>query len=225
MALKPSPAISNGRIPGALRKRFMAFMMARCSGRHERHVADRKRALLGELHGDVLEIGPGTGVNLAYYPRGINWIGIEPNPFMHPSLKREAERLGLRIEIRSGSAEQLEVEDGSVDWVVSTLVLCSVSDLWRSLGEIRRVLRPGGRFVFLEHVAAPSGSGLRRLQRWVRPISKVLADGCCPDREIWIALERGGFGFLRYDRFRVPIPIASPHIAGVAAKAGTDTRL
>ncbi len=196
----------------------MAFMLARFSGKHERHVADRKRVLLGELSGNVLEIGPGTGVNLRYYPATIRWIGIEPNPFMHPYLQREAERLGMEIELREGRAERLDVPDHSIDAVVSTLVLCSVPEVPETLGEILRVLRPGGRFIFIEHVAAPPGTWLRRVQRWARPVSSALADGCCPDREIWLALETGGFEHLTLESFRVPIPITSPHIAGLATK-------
>ncbi len=196
----------------------MAFMLARFSGKHERHVADRKRVLLGDLSGDVLEIGPGTGVNLRYYPATIRWIGIEPNPFMHLYLKREAEKLGMHVEIREGRAERLDVPDHSMDAVVSTLVLCSVQDVPGTLGEILRVLKPGGRFVFIEHVAAPPGMRLRRVQQWVRPVTRALADGCCPDREIWIAIENGGFEHLTFEHFRIPIPITSPHIAGSAIK-------
>ncbi|MBI4572797.1 MAG: class I SAM-dependent methyltransferase [candidate division NC10 bacterium] len=193
-------------------------MLAKFNGKHERHVADRKRALLGDLSGDVLEIGPGTGVNLPYYPSGIRWIGIEPNPFMHPYLKRQAEQLGIQVEIREGRAERLDVPDHSMDAVVSTLVLCSVQVVPGALGEILRVLKPGGRFVFIEHVAAPPGMWLRRVPRWVRPVSRALADGCCPDRETWVAIEKGGFEHLTLEHFRVPIPITSPHIAGSATK-------
>lgn len=201
-----------------MRKRLTAFMLAKFNGKHERHVADRKRALLGDLSGDVLEIGPGTGVNLPYYPSGIRWIGIEPNPFMHPYLKRQAEQLGIQVEIREGRAERLDVPDHSMDAVVSTLVLCSVQVVPGALGEILRVLKPGGRFVFIEHVAAPPGMWLRRVPRWVRPVSRALADGCCPDRETWVAIEKGGFEHLTLEHFRVPIPITSPHIAGSATK-------
>jgi ubiquinone/menaquinone biosynthesis C-methylase UbiE len=196
----------------------MAFLLARFGGKHERHVADRKRALLSELNGDILEIGPGTGVNLRYYGSGIRWIGVEPNPFMHPHLRQEAMRVGLKIDLRSGKAERLDIGDESMDAVVGTLVLCSVEDVRGTLREIQRVLRPGGRFVFLEHVAAPPKTWLRRLQRLVRPVSRLLADGCCPDRETWRVLVGAGFARVDYQSFRVPIPITAPHIAGVAVK-------
>jgi SAM-dependent methyltransferase len=140
-------------------QRLFAWGMARSSTAHSALVAEHKRALLSSLQGDVLEIGPGTGPNLAYYAPGIRWIGVEPNPHMHPYLRREAERLGLTVDLRTGTAERLIAADASVDAVVSTLVLCSVADLPGTLREIRRVLRPGGPFVFIEHVAARCGGG------------------------------------------------------------------
>ncbi len=201
-----------------LRRRVFAWMMSKGNAKYERAVAERKRALLAGLSGTVLEIGPGAGANLGYFARGIRWIGMEPNPFMHGYLKAEAERHGLQVELRSGSAEQLDVEDASADAVVSTLVLCSVPDLTVVLREIRRVLKPGGRFVFIEHVAAPQGTWLRRVQRAFRPISKTFADGCQPDRETWRAIEAAGFAQVDLEHFRAPAPIISPHIAGVAVK-------
>lgn len=111
--------------------------------------AELKQFLFADLQGSVLEIGPGTGPNLSYYSSDIHWVGVEPNPFMYPYLKQEAERLGLDIDIQSGTAEQLEVDDNSMDAVISTLVLCSVGDLAGTLREVLRVLKPGGRFLFL----------------------------------------------------------------------------
>jgi ubiquinone/menaquinone biosynthesis C-methylase UbiE len=200
------------------RKRLMAFMLGRFNGRIERLTADRKRSLLSELTGTVLEIGPGTGVNLRYYRSGIRWIGVEPNPFMHPYLRKEAERLGMQIEIRDGMAERLDLADESLEAVVSSHVLCSVRDLPAVLREVRRVLRPGGRFVFLEHVAAPAGSRLRRIQRWLRPVVRAVADGCCPDREIWAAIGAAGFERVDCQPFPLPLPLVGPHIAGAAVK-------
>ncbi len=207
-----------GHRPAALRKRLMAFCLSRCTGRHERQVADRKRALLSHLAGTILELGPGAGVNLEYYPSGLRWIGVEPNPFLHPKIRREAKQLGTRAAILEATAEHLPFRDGSVDAVVSSLVLCSVQDLEAALREVRRVLRPGGRYVFLEHVAALPGTPLRRLQSWIRPLSRLLADGCCPDRETWRALEAAGFAPLSLEHFHVHVPIVSPHIAGMATK-------
>jgi ubiquinone/menaquinone biosynthesis C-methylase UbiE len=202
-------------------KRLFAWMMAHGNAKYEKEIADRKRALFAQLHGNVLEIGPGTGPNLSYYPSDIHWIGIEPNPFMHPYLQQEAERLGLDIDLRSGTAEQMEVEDNSVDAVVSTLVLCSVNNLAAVLQEVIRVLKPGGCFFFLEHVAASQGTMLRWIQHGIKPLWKTLGDGCHPDRETWVALENAGFEQVDYQHFRANVPaIVSPQIIGVAFKKG-----
>ena len=193
--------------------------MAHGNAKYEKNIADRKRTLFAQVQGDVLEIGPGTGPNLSYYPTDIHWIGVEPNPFMHSYLSKEAERLGLDIDLRSGNAQQLDVEDNSMDAVVSTLVLCSVDNLAATLQEVLRVLKPGGRFYFVEHVAAPEGTGLRRIQRWVRPFWKTLGDGCHPDRETWVAIEKAGFEHVSYQHFRADLPpIVSPQIIGIATK-------
>lgn len=204
--------------PGNLRRRLIAFALARFHERYERLVADRKRLLFRDLHGTVLEIGPGTGPNFRYYPADIRWIGVEPNPFMHPHLQRAAGQAGLAVEIREGTAERLDAPDNSVDAVVSTLVLCSVPDLSAALEEIGRVLRPGGRFLFLEHVADRPNTSTRRVQRVLRAPVRYLADGCHLDRETWLAIERCGFGEVACRHFRLPVPVVAPHIVGVATK-------
>ena len=203
-------------------KRLFAWMMAQASPQYDSAVGERKQALFSDLHGEVLEIGPGTGPNLSYYPHDIHWVGIEPNPFMHPYLHKEAERLGLNIDVRTGNAEHLDAENNSMDAVVSTLVLCSVPNLAGSLQEVLRILKPGGRFLFIEHVAAPRGTWLRRVQSGIRPVWKLLADGCHPDRSTWMALENAGFESVNYQHFQAPFPIVSPHIVGVATKNRTD---
>jgi ubiquinone/menaquinone biosynthesis C-methylase UbiE len=121
-------------------------------------------------------------------------------------------------ELRTGTAEQLGMPSASVDAVVSTLVLCSVPSVAAVLKEILRVLKPGGRFVFIEHVAAPRGTMLRFGQQFVRPLSICFADGCHPDRETGEAIEAAGFGEVKLERFRAPLWLASPHVAGVAVR-------
>lgn len=181
-------------------------------------MAARKRDLFRSLSGTVLEIGPGAGPNLTHYPREIRWIGVEPNPFMHPYLRKAIEHARISAEIRPGTADKMDFPDSSVDAVVGTLVLCSVPDVSRVLAEILRVLRPGGRFFFIEHVAAPQGTGVRTVQRLLRPIWTRIADGCHPDRETWQELEAAGFEELKYEQFRLSVPVASPHIAGYGRK-------
>jgi SAM-dependent methyltransferase len=205
-------------VSAGLGKRVHAWLLARCAAGYERKVAGRKRALFAGLRGEILEIGPGAGPNLGYYWSDCRWIGVEPNPFMHPYLNQAAARAGLQIEIRTLRAEKLPAADESTDVVVSTLVLCSAVDPEAVLREILRVLKPGGRFVFLEHVAAPEGTRLRKMQRWIRPVWKRLADGCYPDRETGPAIKCAGFSQVNYESFRLPLGPVSTQIAGIAIK-------
>jgi ubiquinone/menaquinone biosynthesis C-methylase UbiE len=193
---------------------------ARFNSRYEAFAARYKQQLFTGISGTVLEIGPGTGVNFRYFRANtMHWIGVEPNLFMEQYLRQEAARLGMSIDLRIGLADQLPVRDNSVDAVISTLVLCCVPDQRRALQEIQRALKPGGQFVFLEHVAAAPGTRLRRIQNLLTPIWKRLGDGCYPNRETWTELERAGFARLTYDRITAPVPVVSPQIIGVAIKA------
>ncbi|QLE47372.1 class I SAM-dependent methyltransferase [Nostoc sp. C057] len=218
MTVNPIIGDSPNQIYANFGKRFFAWMMAQSSSTYDNIVGDRKRSLFANLQGKVLEIGPGTGPNLPYYPKDIHWIGIEPNPHMHSYLQKQAKKLGLNIDLRIGNAEWLDAEDNSIDTVVSTLVLCSVPNIDYTLQAILRVLKPGGRFLFIEHVAAPKGTVLRQVQSAIRPIWQVIGDGCHPDRETLIALENAGFSSVNYERFDAQLPIVSPHIIGVATK-------
>lgn len=199
-------------------QRLQAWILTHACPVYEKSVAPYKRALLGDLSGAILEIGPGTGVNLGFYPQTVRWTGIEPNPLLHPHLRAALDARHIAGEFRFGSAESLDVPDASLDAVVSTLVLCTVRDVPTTLREILRVLRPGGRFVFIEHVAAPPGTFTHRVQRFVKPVWRYFGDGCQPDRETWKSIESAGFSSFHLDHFRVPSPIVGPHIRGVAMK-------
>jgi ubiquinone/menaquinone biosynthesis C-methylase UbiE len=201
-------------------RRLQAWALTKGDARYDAAVEEHKRTLFGALEGDVLEIGPGAGRSLPFFRRDARWTGVEPNVFAHEYLRREAERLGLDAEIRAGTAERLPVADASVDAVASSLVLCSVSDPDAVLREILRVLRPNGRFVFIEHVAAEKGTWMRRFQRLMRAPQRVIGDGCHPDRETWKAIERAGFSSVEIAHLRMPIPmpVLQPHIVGTATR-------
>ena len=116
----------------------------------------------------------------------------------------------------------MDVAAESVDVVISTLVLCSVPDPTAVLADIHRVLKPGGRFLFLEHVAAGRGTGLRRLQSVMRPFWQFCADGCSPARETGTLIEAAGFRTVEIEGFFAPreaVPrFVSPHVQGVGVK-------
>ncbi|MGD2121015.1 MAG: class I SAM-dependent methyltransferase [Gemmatimonadota bacterium] len=192
--------------------------MARGSGVHSAFVHGRKQHLLSDLTGTLVEIGSGTGVNLEFLPEGVRIIGVDPNPFMHAHFRREARARRRPAHLVRGVAESLPFPDESVDAVLSTLVLCSVPFLQHTLGEVLRVLKPGGKFLFIEHVAAPEGTWLRRVQRMARPIWSRIGDGCQPDRTTGEALLEAGFSNVTLDRFSVPLLLVSPHISGSAEK-------
>jgi len=106
--------------------------------------------------------------------------------------------------------------DGSADVVVTTAVLCSVHDQAKTLQEIRRVLKPGGRLVFLEHVGAGRATTLRKVQRIVRPLWRCIADGCDPARDTGDAIVEAGFKLIQFESFKLPLGPVATHIAGVA---------
>ncbi len=202
----------------AMVERLFAWIWGHAHRPLEKYYGEPKNVLFQGLAGRVLEIGPGAGINLEHYPKDIHLTGVEPNVFMHPRLRDAAATTGLPMEIVEGYAEELPLEDASFDAVVSTLVLCSVFEQARVLQEIRRVLRPGGTFYFIEHVAAPPGTRLRRVQDWLAPMWRCTCDGCNPNRETWIALEAAGFTSLNLEHRRIGVPIlpVKTHILGTA---------
>lgn len=198
--------------------RFHAWQLHRGSEWYNRQVDERKKDLFSDLQGQVLEIGPGTGANLEYYSENVTLTGLEPNPYMQNYIKEKDRQLDTNLEIMTGMAEEIPLPDEHADAVVSTLVLCSVDSLKESLAEIKRVLKPGGSFLFIEHVAAPDGTWLRSIQRGVKPVWKCVADGCNPDRATWKAIESAGFGRVEIEHFRLSLPVVAPHIMGKAVK-------
>jgi SAM-dependent methyltransferase len=209
---------------GSLKQRFFAWQVSQNRTYTDPVIAERKRRLFGNLHGEVLEIGPGAGSNLRYFSQDVRWVGVEPNPSMHPYLLQTIRKLGwssqrYRIDPGDPAGMRLPAADASLDAVVCTQVLCSVPYPEDSLQEVLRVLKPGGRFAFIEHVAAPHGSGLRTLQNFIQPAWTFFAEGCHPNRETGKAIAQAGFACLEIEQYRYPEwgPVA-PHIAGCATK-------
>ena len=177
--------------------------------------------LLADLEGDVLELGAGTGANLPHHPRDLSRLVLtEPDKHMRRQLEARAREHRPDAEVTPASASALPFADASFDAVVSTLVLCSVPELDTTLREVWRVLKPGGRFLFLEHAAAAPGTGRRRLQRVVDPLWRRVADGCRLTRDTERAMLDAGFTLERIEResLRKAMAIVRPSIRGVARR-------
>jgi ubiquinone/menaquinone biosynthesis C-methylase UbiE len=187
-------------------------------------MADHRKPLLASLTGDVIEIGAGTGANFSHYPAAVTRVlAIEPEPRLRALAAAAAQAVPVPIEVTDGMAGALPAADASYDAAVVSFVLCTVPDQTAALAEIRRVLRPGGRLYFLEHVRADS-TGIRRIQRvldatvWPR-----LFGGCHLGLDTAAAIERAGFTISKLEEFLFPAhrgPV-SFHIAGHAAAPGS----
>ncbi len=184
-----------------------------------REYGERKLRIFGDLPPVIVELGPGSGANFRYYPRGTRVVAVEPNPMMLKRMHAKAAEHGLEIDLRHAGAEGMEVDSESADLVISTLVLCSVRDPARVLAEVKRVLRPGGRFAFLEHVAAEPGTRLRKVQDAIHRPWHWLGEGCHLNRDTAAAIETAGFERVELERFdgtgRTPF---RPHISGFAIR-------
>lgn len=190
-------------------------------------MAQRRRALLDGLAGEVIEIGAGDGLNFPDYPATVTQVlAVEPEPHLRSLAIDRARQAPVHVEVSDGLADRLPAQDGSVEAVVVSLVLCLVPDQDSALHEIHRVLKPGGQLRFLEHVRADT-AGLTWVQRaldatlWPR-----LAGGCHMGRDTAAAIQRCGFTIQRLDRFLFPdarLP-NSFHIVGAARRDGAGRR-
>lgn len=153
----------------------------------------KRQAFAGMQPGVVVELGAGGGANLAYIPRGSRYVAIEPNRRMHPALRRRCLDAGLDATILATGAQAIPLADATVDEVICSLVLCSISDVDTALTEVRRVLRPGGHFRFVEHVADPEPTFRARVQRGIRRPWGWLLQGCDPHKDTLDAVEGAGF--------------------------------
>ncbi len=180
-----------------------------------------RRLVLPSVRGDVLDVGAGDGSSSSSLPRSVRLTALEPRAGSVRRLRRWVEgRPGARVV--QARAEAMPLPDRSVDAAVCCVALCSVDDQDRALAEIHRVLRPGGRLVVLEHVAAARGTWLRAGQRLVAPCSRALDRGCDPARDTEAALARSPLlvdQLLRIDTAG-PWGLRIPHLAAVLHRPG-----
>jgi ubiquinone/menaquinone biosynthesis C-methylase UbiE len=148
--------------------------------------------LVAAARGQVLEIGVGSGLNLPFYPRDLEGLwGIDPSPELLAMARRQAAWVHFPVSLAEARAEELSLDDHSVDSVVMTWTLCSVARPEQALAEIRRVLRPGGSLIFIEHGQAPE-PGVRRWQDRLTPLWRKVAGGCHLNRPIDRLIEAAG---------------------------------
>ena len=199
-------------------------------------LAEWRRELLAGTAGSVLEVGAGTGANLPYYPQAVERLVLtDADPHMLARLERAlggasgasgagatgatgATGGGARERLERAAADRLPFPDRSFDFVVGTLLLCSVAEPAAVLAEIRRVLRPVGAFVFLEHVAAEDRPDRLAWHRRIDPIWSRLAEGCRLTRRTEATIAEAGFSFESLTRgsMRKALPFLRPTIRGVA---------
>jgi ubiquinone/menaquinone biosynthesis C-methylase UbiE len=164
-------------------------------------IARHRRALLTQASGSVLEIGFGTGLNLPHYPAHIRRIAsVDPSVGMHRLAQRRIKQTGILVDHRPLSGEQLPFVNATFDCVVSTFTLCSIDDVDRALCEVYRVLKRGGRFLFLEHGQSPEPA-VRKWQRRLNWLEMRLAQGCRLDRDIRALVARQPFASLEISEF------------------------
>ena len=203
----------------SLRERLAPVVYDAYGKRAERELAARRRMVLAVARGRVLEIGVGTGLNLPHYPDGLDELVItDPSGPMLERARRRAAEAGRDATLVHASAEALPFPDASFDAVVSTLVLCSVPAQDEALRELRRVLKPRGELLFIEHVRSEDPARAKWQDRLERPW-KLVAGGCHPNRDTLAAIERGGFTVVGVEQTRLPKapPIVRPCVAGRAA--------
>jgi len=182
-----------------------------------------RRRLVARAGGRILEVGAGTGSQLRWYPAGVEVTALEPDPRMAARARRAAMRAAARVTVIEGVAEHLPFADASFESAVTTFSFCTVADPAAGLGELRRVLTPGGRLLMLEHVHLRWQPG-RRLQSWAAPAWAAVAGGCRLDRDTGRFVREAGFdvlhershvlGWIVELEARSPVGLHRPPISG-----------
>ncbi|WP_447860779.1 class I SAM-dependent methyltransferase [Nitrospira calida] len=185
----------------------------------ERFQQERQRTL-SQAYGEVLEIGFGTGLNVPHYPPKLSWLrAVDPINMLPRRVEERASRATFPIQIQFVSAEALPFEEARFDCAVSTFTLCSVRDPKTVLTEVRRVLKPGGLFLFLEHGRSDDAK-IAKWQDLLTPVQRLIACGCHLNRKIDTLIAQAGLSLTQLDRFRISeLPrIAAEMYRGVAIR-------
>jgi len=175
------------------------------------YLKSRRAKLLSSLSGKVLEIGVGTGANFEHYNKDIELTGIEPSPFMliHASGKRDIMLFPDRITLHNIGCGYPEMENlispESLDYVVCTLVLCTIPDPVKAIHNFDKWLKPGGGLIILEHIRAHNHIAAK-FQDFINPVWEKFAEGCQLNRATDLILKESGLTLVREERFKILIP-------------------
>jgi ubiquinone/menaquinone biosynthesis C-methylase UbiE len=154
-----------------------------------------RQRLLSAAEGRTLEVGIGSGLNLPFYPREVREIiGLDPSPELLAMTRQAADRMSSPVKLLDASAEAIPLDDRSVDTVITTWTLCSIPGAFQALSEMRRILKPGGHLLFVEHGLSPEAS-VRRWQDRLTPAWKRIGGGCHLNRPIQAMIENAGYRF------------------------------
>ena len=171
-----------------------------------RHLVPYRERIISEAEGRVLEIGIGSGLNLPFYrPQAREILGLEPSPRLVVMAQQRARGSLIPVIFIEGSAEAIPLDRATIDTIVMTWTLCSIPQCVQALGEMRRVLKPGGQLLFVEHGLAPEAS-VRRWQNRLTPIWKRIGGGCHLNRPIRALIETAGFSIVRIETGYAPGP-------------------
>ncbi|MDE3221135.1 MAG: class I SAM-dependent methyltransferase [Nitrospirota bacterium] len=179
-----------------------------------------RKLLLQGARGEVLEIGLGTGLNLPHYPGGVSWLyAVDPAPLLPDRVTRRSRAVAFPVQIKQVSAETLPFDDRTFDCVVSTWTLCTIPDPVKALREVRRVLKPDGVFLFLEHGRSEDDK-VAAWQDRLNPVQNIIGCGCNLNRKIDQIIAQAGLKIMTLDRFQMQ---SVPRLGGEMYR-GTVTR-
>jgi ubiquinone/menaquinone biosynthesis C-methylase UbiE len=225
-AAAPEPPAAAASRRGTLYGRLFAWVYDRATNQLEREGGAKLRHdLLANATGRTLELGAGTGLNLEHYPEALTELVLtDPDPHMVKRTRRRLEKTDRSAELDQVAAENLPFDDATFDTVVATWTLCTVDDPARVLTEVARVLRPRGRFLFLEHVRSNDSERLARWQDRVTPLVRRAICGCRPNRATLTTIEASPLEVENVQRGTQPkgsLPWEKPMIVGVARKTSS----
>jgi ubiquinone/menaquinone biosynthesis C-methylase UbiE len=203
-------------------KWFASIYDKMLASEEKKYLGAIREDMLKDVTGDVLEVGAGTGANFQYYRKGAHVVAIEPDPYMLQRAQERAANAAVDIDLRQVAADQLPFPDAAFDFVIATLVLCSVSDPRKVLSEIYRVLRPGSEYRLYEHVRYRNPIG-GLVQDAVTPVWQWFGAGCHPNRDAERLVRESGFEVVSAQRLThvPPVPpmiFVRPNLRAVARR-------